>query len=58
MKKFLITLVLTLLPKIDVPPEIVTIIEEQQDLYPGVFIDTKPVRNISINMKELMLLVM
>ena len=31
--------------KIDVPPEIVTIIEEQQDLYPGVFIDTKPVRN-------------
>lgn len=27
------------------PPEIVTIIEEQQDLYPGVFIDTKPVRN-------------
>lgn len=31
--------------KIDVTPEIVTIIEEQKDLYPGVFIDTKPVRN-------------
>ena len=31
--------------KIDVTPEIVTIIEEQKDLYPGVFIDIKPVRN-------------
>ena len=31
--------------KVDVTPEIISIIEEQQDLYPGVFIDTKPVRN-------------
>ncbi len=31
--------------KVDVTPEIISVIEEQQDLYPGVFIDTKPVRN-------------
>lgn len=31
--------------KIDVSPEIISIIEEQRDLFPGVFIDVKPVRN-------------
>lgn len=31
--------------KMDVTPEIVSVIEEQKELYPGVFIDTKPVRN-------------
>ena len=31
--------------KIDVTPEIISVIEEQQELYPGVFIDTKPIRN-------------
>ena len=31
--------------KVDVTPEIISIIEEQKDLYPGVFIDTKPIRN-------------
>lgn len=31
--------------KVDVTPEIISVIEEQKDLYPGVFIDTKPIRN-------------
>lgn len=35
--------------KVDVNPEVVTIIEEQRDLYPGVFITTKPVRNYIYN---------
>lgn len=31
--------------KMDVSPQIISIIEEQKDLFPGVFIDVKPIRN-------------